>query len=333
MRAHAFRKAVARASILVMARATRWIAETFGGVDALSLVDAEVPDPRAGEVTVEVRAAGMNPIDYKNLYGGGGELPLSIGFEVAGVVSAIGSDTGIASGPVAVGDEVLAFRIQGGYASQVTVHAQDAFAKPGSVGFPEAANLLLAGTCAAEMLHLAHVAAGDTVLVHGAAGAVGVSVLQQTRLIGARAIGTAGRSSFDVVRGFGATPVTYGRGLFQRVSQIAHGGISAALDCVGTDEAVDVSLELVADRRRIVTAAALRRASAEGLRTIGATRASAVYRDEIRAHVIELARQGLLIVPVARTFPLEDAVKALRLLQSGHAGGKLALIPTADHAC
>ena len=104
--------------------------------------------------------------------------------------------------------------------------------------------------------------------------------------------------------------------------------MAAALDCVGTDEAVDVSLALVADRSRIVTIAAAQRAERDGILAIaGRMPASAAFRDQVRPQLVRMAAEGRLEVPVARTFPLEDAVEALTLLKSGHPGGKLALIP------
>jgi NADPH:quinone reductase len=208
------------------------------------------------------------------------------------------------------------------------VPATDVFAKPDSLTHPQAANLLLAGTTAAEMLHVTAVGDGDTIVVHGASGAVGVSVLQQAALLGARVIGTASQGSFDTVREFGGEPVTYGEGLEQRLADLVPGGYTAALDTVGTDEAVDVSLALVADRSRIVTIAAFGRAEPAGITVIGgAMPASAAYRDENRARLIALAAEGRLVVPVARTFPLADAIEALTLLKGGHPGGKLALTP------
>ena len=252
---------------------------------------------------------------------------MTIGFEVSGIVSELGPDTQLASGGGAPGDEVLAFRISGGYASKLTVPAADVFAKPAGVEHPAAANLLLAGTTAAEMLHVTGVAAGETVVVHGASGAVGVSVLQQARLLGVRVIGTAAPASFDTVARFGATPVPYGDGLESRLQELAPEGFAAALDTVGTDEAVDVSLTLVADRDRIVTIAAMQRADEEGIRVIGGSMpASAAFRNEARARLIALAGEGKLVVPVARTDPLQDAQEALSFLQKGHPGGKLALL-------
>jgi len=307
----------------------QWIAPRFGEIDALTLIDEPTKAPEAGEVTIEVRAVGMNPADWKYMRDGDpADLPYRIGYEVAGVLSAVGPDTEIASGGGSVGDEVLAFRIRGGYADEVTVPAGDVFAKPAAIDFPAAANLLLVGTTAAEMLEVTRVSPGETVLLHGASGAVGVSVLQQARLLGVRVIGTASEANFDVVRSFGGEPTTYGDGLADRVRDLAPEGIAASLDSVGTDEAVDVSLELVADRSRIVTIVAFGRAGDEGIKAIaGRMPESARFRDAARSRLIELAGRGELIVPVARTFPLADAISALDVLKTEHPGGKLALIP------
>jgi NADPH2:quinone reductase len=308
--------------------AHHWIATRPGGLEVFSFEPYDVPAPQQGEVTIAVRAAGVNPADAKHVARGAGEFPRPVGYEVAGVVTAVGPDTAIASGPVEVGDEVLAFRISGGWATDVTVPAADVFAKPATLSFGEAANLLLAGTTAAEMLHVTGVGAGDTILVHGASGAVGVSVLQQAARLGARVIGTASPSNHDVVRGFGGEPVAYGDGLEERVRGIAPEGVVAALDCVGTDEAIDVSLALVADRGRIVTIAAAERARQEGLVAIaGAMPSSMAYRASVRAELVRLAGAGDLVVPVARTFPLADALEAAALLMDQHPGGKLVLEP------
>lgn len=310
--------------------AKRWVATRYGDLDGLELQAYEPPAPGPGEVTIEVRAAGMNPADFKRVLHGtdASALPHALGFEVAGVLTAVGENTEIGSGPADVGDEVLAFRISGGYASAVTVPAKDVFSKPASLGFPEAANLLLAGCTAAEMLHVTDARRGETVLVHGASGAVGVSLLQQARALGVTAVGTAGEHSQDVVRRFGGVPVTYGPGLADRVLAAAPDGVGAALDCVGTDEAVDVSLELVHDRSHIVTIAAAARAQQDGFQAIGgAMPESAAYRDRVRPDLIAMAGRGDLVVPMARTFPLEQAHEALDLLRSEHPGGKLALIP------
>ncbi|WP_354569635.1 NADP-dependent oxidoreductase [Glaciihabitans sp. UYNi722] len=312
--------------------AQRWLASQFGGPEVLTLEEFEVRPPGPGEVTIEVRAVGVNPTDYKRFGGAYGTnpstLPIYPGSEIAGVISAIGPDATIASGNGAVGDEVLAFRVDGGYASAVTVPAADVFAKPSNLDFAEAANLFLVGATAADALTVTGVGAGDVILIHGASGAVGVSAIQQAVLLGARVIGTASEKNFGLLESFGAEPVAYGEGLEQRVRDLAPQGVDAAIDTVGTDEAVGVSLAVVSDRNRIVTIAAAPKAKEFGFRAIGgAAPESAAYRDSIRAQLVALAAQGKLVVPLARTFPLTEAVAALELLKSGHPGGKIALVP------
>jgi NADPH2:quinone reductase len=319
-----------RTADLATTPARHWVAHDLGGPDGWTFEPHELPPPGPGEVTIEVRAAGMNPADAKHVAAGTdpGRLPVAIGYEVAGVVAALGPGTALADGGGAVGDEVLAFRVSGGYATSVTVPAADVFAKPPALGFAEAANLLLAGTTAADMLRAAAVAEGDTVLLHGASGAVGVSVLQQARMLGATVVGTASPGRFDVVERFGGVPVAHGDGLELRARDAAPDGFDAALDAVGTDEAVDVSLALVADRDRVVTIAAKARARRDGFTALaGSDPDSARFRDGVRSRLIGLAGSGDLVVPVARTFPLAEAPAAVAELMGGHPGGKLALEP------
>jgi NADPH:quinone reductase-like Zn-dependent oxidoreductase len=310
--------------------ARHWIAPAWGSPETWEFVEDAVPAPGEGEITIRVRAAGVNPADAKHVAAPRAdlELPVPIGYEISGEITAIGPDTVIGSGAARIGDEVIAFRVHGGYATEITVPASKAFAKPTTLSHPEAANLLLAGTTAAEMLAVTGAAAGETILLHGASGAVGVSVLQQARLRGIRVIGTASESRFDEVRRFGGIPVVYGPGLEERIRNAADTSIAASLDAVGTDEAVDVSLELVADRARIVTIAAFGRASAAGILAIaGSMPDSARFRDDVRGELAALAQNGDIVVPVARTFLLDEAPAAHRFLAIGHPGGKIALLP------
>lgn len=309
--------------------ARQWIAPAWGPPEQWRLVDATVPAPGPGEVTVRVRAAGMNPADRKHVTAprAGVALPVPIGYEISGEITAIGPGTTIGSGEARLGDEVIAFRVQGGYATSLTFPAEKAFRKPAPLSHAEAANLLLAGTTAAEMLERVQARAGETILLHGASGAVGVMVLQLAALRGIRVIGTASAAGAERVRRFAGIPVAYGEGLLGRVRALDL-PVHAALDAVGTDEAVDVSLALVADRARIVTIAAPARAAEHGFLGIaGSQPASAAFRDGIRGELVRLADEGLLVVPLARTYPLADAVEATRFLAEEHPGGKLALIP------
>ncbi|MEV8212312.1 NADP-dependent oxidoreductase [Leifsonia sp. NPDC077715] len=310
--------------------AKQWRATQFGAPETWEFAEVDTPAPKQGEVTIRVTAAGVNPADYKHVSAPrpGLTLPVPIGYEAAGTIAAIGPDTEIASGGGTVGDAVVAFRIQGGYATEVTVPAKDVFAKPPRLADEEAANLLLVGTTAAQMLHVTDVRASETILVHGASGAVGVSILQQAAELGARVIGTASESSFARVRRFGGLPVAYGPGLAERVTEAAQGPVAAALDTVGTSEAIDVSLQLVPDRTRIVTIVDAQRAEREGIHAVfGAQPESQAFRDAARPRLLELAGSGRLQVPVARTYPLAEAPEALAFLKEGHPGGKLALIP------
>lgn len=310
--------------------AWHWVATSWGSPEGWQFVEYEAPAPGPGEITVRVHAAGMNPADRKHLAAPreGTALPVPIGYEISGEIAAIGPDTVIGSGPAQVGDEVLAFRVNGGYATDITIPAEKAFAKPSTLTHAAAANLLLAGTTAAEMLAVTGARAGETILLHGASGAVGVSVLQQAAHRGIRVIGTASAARFDEVRRFGGIPITYGDGLADRARDTAVGEIAAALDAVGTAEAIDVSLEIVADRDRVVTIAAAGRARAEGFGWIvGSAPDSARFRDGIRGELVDLASRGLLEVPVARTYPLAEALEATSFLGKQHPGGKLALIP------
>lgn len=306
-----------------------WIALHAGGPADWEFRDVDAPAPTQGEVSVRVRAAGVNPADAKHVAAENGQQwPVAIGYEISGEITALGPDTEIGSGAAAVGDEVVAFRVSGGYATELTVDAAKVFHKPAALTHPEAANLLLTGTTAAEMLDVVAARTGETILLHGASGAVGVAVLQLAAHRGVRVIGTASEGSFDRVRRFGGIPVAYGPGLYERVvALVGDVPVAAALDAIGTDEAIDVSLALVPDRDRIVTIVDAARADAEGIRWIaGARPESARYRDAARAGIIAAAA-GTLVVPVARTFPLAQAPDALALLADGHPGGALALTP------
>ncbi|MDQ1173908.1 NADPH2:quinone reductase [Microbacterium testaceum] len=314
--------------------AKRWTAPAPGPIDQWSFDEVEVAAPGSGEVTIRVHAAGVNPADAKHVASArpGADFPVPIGYELSGEVTAVGPDALGGSGELTVGDEVVAFRVQGAYATDITVPARDVFAKPAPLSHPEAANLLLAGTTAAEMIQVTRVTEGETVLLHAASGAVGVSLLQQARELGVRVIGTVGpdaEDSAERVRRYGGIPVAYGDGLRERVEEAAEGApIAAAWDAVGTDEAIDVSLALVAERDRIVTIVHPERAKADGFLWIaGARPESARFRDIARARVLELAASGALEVPVARTYPLAEAIEAVRFVMDGHPGGKVALLP------
>ncbi len=310
--------------------ATRVVATAFGGPEVLSVVEAEVPQPGPGEVVIAVKAAGINPIDYKTVAGLQGtdpaNLPLPVGLEVAGVVTAVGPEAVGPAGSIDVGEEVVAYPVQGGYADSVTVRAKVVVPKPPALDWPVAGSLLLVGGTAVHALQVIALKPGETLLVHGAAGSVGQIAAQLAVQDGARVIGTAGESNHDLLRSYGVIPVTYGPGLADRVRALAPDGVDAAIDSVGTDEAVDVSLELVAERSRIVSIAAFGRADTGIVLISGDDPATNVRADAWR-RLLPAVADGSLKLVVARTYPLAEAADALRFVRDGHAGGKVALLP------
>ncbi|MGZ8178435.1 NADP-dependent oxidoreductase [Williamsia sp. SKLECPSW1] len=308
------------------------VATAFGGPEVLEIRDIDVPDPGPGEVVVDFHAVGVNPVEYKTYSGAMGAdestLPRRIGNEGSGVIVAIGQDTTGPAGPLAVGDEVVVFRGVGTYASRSVQPASAVVPKPAGLSWEVAAGLLLTGTTAHDGLEVVGITPDDTLLVHGASGAVGLLVVQLARIAGARVIGTARPENHDFLRDLGAEPVAYGDGLLDRVRGLAPDRITAAYDAVGTDEAVDVSLALVDDRERIVTIAAFARAQSDGFPSIGGGDPdSARRRDAARSDLLELAADGRIRNPIARTFPLTDVTTAHLELQRSHPIGKFVLLP------
>lgn len=309
------------------------VATAFGGPEVLSVVDQPVSPPGPGEVAVDVRAAGVNPIDVK-LYGrdmGDDEsrLPMRLGFEAAGVVTSVGQSATGPAGPVDVGDEVIVFRTTGAYAEYLVVPATSVVPKPPNMTFEQAAGLMLTGATAVHALAATRVDAGDTVLVHGGAGGVGLMAVQIAVADGAKVIATASQKNHDLLRELGAEPVTYGDGLADRVREHAPDGVDVALDMVGSDEAVDVSLELVADIARIATIAAFGRADS-GIQVLGngpGGDPGTEIRDNARLDLVERVRAGTLQVRVAATFALSDAAAAHQQVAGGHPAGKIILLP------
>ena len=313
---------------------------SYGGPEVLDLVEAPIPVPAAGQVVVRVKAAGVNPVDWK-LYSGSfhaiddrykdeaGVRPDGlprIGLECAGVVTAVGEHV---SG-VSAGDDVIAYPVTGAYADYVVANAGSLISKPDAVDWPVAGALMLTGTTAVHTLHAAGVQAGDHVLIHGGSGGVGLMAVQLAVDLGAAVIATASEGNHELLSSLGATPVTYGLGLIDRVRAAAPEGIDAALDLIGTEEALDTSLELTDKPDRIASIAGGPRRAEEGIKVIGnqpgadlGTEVRAAARPELVRKLIE----GRLRVIIAATYPLEAAAEAHRAGIGGHAPGRLVLLP------
>ncbi|WP_327144998.1 quinone oxidoreductase family protein [Nocardia sp. NBC_01327] len=312
--------------------ATAIVAAGYGGPEVLTPVEVDVPEPGPGEVTVQVRAAGVNPFDYKIYSGAFGaddsKLPLRIGLESSGVVTAIGPDALGPAGPIRVGEEVIVRG--GGYVSELTVPAARILPKPAEVSWEVAAGLLAVGGTAVHLVVATGVGPGDTVLIHGAAGSVGSLAAQLAVARGARVIGTAAPARHERLRSYGVEPVEYGPGLADRVRALAPDGVDAAIDTIGTDEAVDVSLELVADHSRIATIAAFGRAAKEGFQALGGGPGAdpgTEIRDNAWRELLPLIASGKLELVITATYPLTEAAAAHEFVLGGHAGGKVILLP------
>lgn len=310
------------------------VATAFGGPEVLSVIEQPVGAPGPGEARIVVRAAGVNPIDYKVYSGAFGadpaKLPMPLGSEVSGVVAEVGEDAVGPVGAIKAGDEVIGYRVAGGYASELIAPAAALVPKPVNMDWAEAAGLMLTGATAWHCLVVTNVGPGDTVLMHGAAGGVGVMAIQLAVGRGASVIGTASPGKHSFLRELGAIPVAYGPGLAGRVRGQAPGGVDAALDLVGTEEAIDTSLELVPDRSRIVTIAAAGRAGQLGIKAVGGAPGAdpgTEIRAAARIELAKLAAQGSLKVVVSQLFPLTAVQDAHRAISTGHTEGKIALIP------
>jgi NADPH:quinone reductase len=310
------------------------VATAFGGPEVLSVIETPVDPPGPDEVLISVRAAATNPLDYK-LYSGNmgrdpARLPMRLGFEVAGVVTEVADGVQGPAGPVRAGDEVIGYRVTGGYAAAVVAPASSVIPKPSTLSFEQASGLMLTGVTAVHALTLVRVSAGETVLVYGAAGGVGLMAVQVALAAGARVIGTASPGGHELLREFGVEPVVYGAGLEERVRTLAPGGVDAAVDTAGGDEALDTSLALVADHGRIVTLIASKRAFDSGIKVIGGAPGAdpgTEIRDAARLELARLAEEGKLRVVVAGAYPLAEAGAAHRALATGHAHGKIVLVP------
>jgi NADPH:quinone reductase-like Zn-dependent oxidoreductase len=292
----------------------------YGGPEVLHLGAAEEPHAGSGQVRVAVRAAGVNPIDWKVRSGAMAEVmpvefPSVPGVEVAGVVDEIGD--GVTD--VAVGDEVFGFCVGGGAAEYALL--EHYAAKPAGLSWAEAAALPVAAETAVRTLDLLGVVADQTVLINGAAGGVGTAAVQFARARSAHVIGTASEANHDFLRTLGAEPTTYGEGMVDRVRQLAPNGVDRALDTAGRGALPDL-IEITGSPDNVVTIADFT-APEHGVRvTTGADQRA----WQALGQAAELHEAGKLSVPVEQTFPLDQAPEAQRSSEAGHVRGKLVLI-------
>ncbi|MEU1182072.1 NADP-dependent oxidoreductase [Streptomyces sp. NPDC005820] len=295
----------------------------YGGPEVLEY--GEVRDPKVGpdSVLVKVRAAAVNPVDWKCREGYVDPVldpvfPVVPGWDVSGVVVR----PGVAVSEFAVGDEVVGyvredFLSRGTFAEYVAAPVRTLARKPRNLTWEEAAGLPLTGLTAHQVLtRVLKVRRGETVLVHAAAGGVGSIAVQLARHVGARVIGTASEANHDFVRSLGGEPVTYGDGLSERVRGLAPEGVDAVFDTVG-GETLKVSAQLLAPEGRLASIA-------DG-DVVGYGGVYYFVRPDAEdlTRLAELVEQGVVSVHVSETFPLERTADAHRLSRQGRARGKI----------
>ncbi len=242
----------------------------FGGPEVLTPTEIQVPAPGADQVAVRIEAAGVNPLDHKLRSGARPSGPITdprrVGSDGAGVVTAVGEDVE----GFRAGDEVVVFGAAGVYASDIVVPASRLAPRPPQVSAEEGAALGVPVGTAYQTLRSLDVRAGDTLLVHGGSGSVGQAVIQLAVLWGATVLATCSARRAERVSALGAVAVRYddpdGGTLADRVRAAAPGGVTAVIDIAGTDEALQTSLDLVADRHRIATLVRGKDAAGLGIR-------------------------------------------------------------------
>lgn len=293
----------------------------YGNPDVLELTDQPMPKVGPGMVLIKVKSAAVNPVDWKIM---GGHLdgimdiqfPVTVGWDVAGVVEAIGID----APEFEPGDEVIAYGRKdylhgGSMAEYISLPVRVLARKPKSLNWEQAAGLPLTGLTAYQVLTRLGLTAGETVLIHGGSGGVGSVAIQLAAGLGARVIATGSEKNHDYMRSLGAEPLSYGEGLTERVHRIAPEGIDVVADLVGG--VLDVTLAVLKDGGRQASIA-----DAEVIKQGGTWMWVRPSGDDLKA-LADLAEAGKLTVEIAKAFPLEQAADAYHLSMQGHTRGKI----------
>ncbi|MFJ9772999.1 NADP-dependent oxidoreductase [Kitasatospora sp. NPDC101157] len=289
----------------------------FGGPDVLHLIDADKPHAGPGRIRIAVRAAGVNPVDWRiregqKLGAHPTVLPSGVGLDAAGVVDEVGE--GVEG--VEIGDRVFGE----GSDTYAEFAVLSAWARmPEGLTFEEAAGYPSVVETALRIIREVGVQPGQTLLVSGASGGVGSAVLQIARDRGITVIGTAGAANQDYLRSLGAIPTTYGEGWVDRVRRL--GPVDAALDLAGSGVIREL-VELTGDPQKVITIADL------GAPDLG-VRFSGVAGSVPAALSVaaDLISRGKLHIPVEKSYPLTEAAAAHIDSQAGHTRGRRVIIP------
>lgn len=306
----------------------------YGGPEVLEVTELELPPLRSDEVRVRVRAAGVNPADWKVRSGARSrghalDAPTGLGHDAGGVVEEVGEDVE----GFRAGDAVIGFGLEGAYASRLVTTSTHLVLKPTAVSFRAAAGIGVPFGTAYQVLRVLRLTPGETVLVHAGAGAVGQAAIQLAREWGARVIATAGTGNQELLRRLGAEPVVYGPGLLGRLSALAPDGVHAVVEGAGTPEALEASLALTSDRRRIGEIVNRDWREQFGIPAFSASAPGYLSEEDLRLraeavpYAAKLISEGRAHVAIQAVLPLGAAGYAHRMGESGHASGKTVLIP------
>ena len=304
-----------------MSKAVRF--ERYGATDVLKVVEVEDRPPAAGEVRVRVVTAGINPGEIPIREGAMHErypatFPSGEGSDFAGVIVEVGDKVD----GVQVGDDVIGFSDErSAQAESVTIAADRVIPKPHGVPWDVAGSLYVVGTTARVCVDAVRVRRGDTVVVAGAAGGVGILATQLAVLAGAAVVATAGKENHAFLTSIGAIPVEYGKGLADRIRKIVPDGVDAFIDTHG-DGNVEIAVALGVDRDRINTIADFAGRKKYGVRGEGM---SAIAPREALVELARLIAAGELQLPIAARYPLDQVRAAYERLAKRHGLGKIVL--------
>ena len=289
----------------------------FGGPEVLEIVDLPLAVPGPGQVRVALRAAGLNPADFKRREGGpqySTTFPAGIGRELAGVIEAIGPDVG----HLAAGDEVFGSVPDGAFQTHLVTDASFFARKPAELPWDVAGGLALVGQTAWDALASQETSSGSTIVVSAAAGGVGGVLSQLAVLRGIRVIGSASPANHEWLRSRGIEPVEYGPRMVDEVRALTPDGVTAAFDLHG-QAAVRQFLELGIPPHRINTNAM--DPGEFGIRRVGRGLTSVPTLDALAALVVA----GDVELPITASHPFDQVADAFRRLETGHLRGKVVI--------
>ena len=292
----------------------------YGGSEGEKLTERPVPAPGPGQLVVAVRAATVNPVDWKireGLLGRDEPLPVAMGREVAGVVTAVGPDVE----DFVVGDEILGAVApgEGGFADHSLLNVAETVTKPEDISFAVAATIPVAGTTAYDLTHQVELEQGQTLLILGAGGGVGHLGAQIGQVHQFRVIGVASPANRELVESTGATFVSAGAGAVTAVKELAPDGVDLLVDLVGGQALRDLAAAAKSPER-IISAADP--GTAEELGGVGRQR-----NPESLGKITDVIGYEVVTPKISRIFPLDQARQALAVVESGNTIGKIIIEP------